>query len=125
MVMQPSQKVIVVVEDEWLIRMNAADHLKSYGFEILEAGNSLEALEFLHLHHWAIALLFTDVHMPGDMNGLELARHARAHWPWIAILIASGQARLSQDDIPAGSRFLSKPYDIEHMAAHVRELVGV
>lgn len=114
--------MVIVVEDELLIRMDAADELRHSGFEVLEAGNANEAIDLLNLHHWTIAVLFTDVHMPGEMDGLELAHHASTHWPWIAVLIASGHARLTESDLPLKSRFLPKPYEVRHMATHVREL---
>lgn len=117
--------VVVVVEDEFLIRLHVVNVLTNDGFEVIEADNSDEALAILRKHHEAVQVLFTDVHMPGEMDGLALAHHARQHWPQLGILIASGQARLAKEDLPAGSRFLNKPYQSQHVVKHVRELVNV
>ena len=69
-------------------------------------------------------LLFTDIVMPGEMNGLELAHHARTHWPWIAQLITSGRGAPALNTFPVGSRFLQKPYEIDNVVAHVRALTA-
>ncbi len=107
-----------------LIRLDMVEVLHNDGFDVIEADNASDALSILRQQHESIHVLFTDVHMPGGMNGMELAHHARRHWPAIGILIASGQARPAQDDLPAGSRFLAKPYENHHVVKHVRELAG-
>jgi CheY-like chemotaxis protein len=122
--MERRQITIVVAEDEVLIRMNAVDFLTEAGFEVIEAGHADEALTILGDQAADIHLLFTDVHMPGTMNGLELAHHARAHWPWIALLVVSGHAKPNTEELPEGSRFLTKPYDLDQVIGHVRELVA-
>jgi CheY-like chemotaxis protein len=114
--------VVVIAEDEVLIRGMAVDMLTDEGFEVIEAGHAEEALAILELQAADIHILFTDIHMPGPMDGLELAYHARSHWPWIALLLASGKARPAE--MPAGSRFLSKPYDLYHVVRCVRELTA-
>jgi len=116
------RKIILVVEDETLIRIVAMNALSDAGFHVIEAEHADIALDLLQLKATTIHLLFTDVHMPGTMNGLELARHANTCWPWIALLVASGQAKPHQTELPFGSRFLAKPYNLEHVVAHVREL---
>jgi two-component system, response regulator PdtaR len=120
-----SSLIVVVAEDEALIRMMAVDVLTDEGFEVIEARHAEEALTILKSQAADIQLLFTDIHMPGPMDGLELAHHARSHWPWIALLLASGKARPTLAEMPAGSRFLSKPYDADHVVTHVRELMAV
>jgi CheY-like chemotaxis protein len=105
--------------------MDAVELLANDGFDVVEAPTANDALAILKQRHLSIHVLFTDVHMPGGMDGLSLAHHARQHWPWIGILIVSGKARLSQSDLPAGSRFLSKPYDSDHVVKHIRELAEV
>lgn len=106
-----------------LIRMTAVEALVGAGFEVIEAGHATDALRVLTSQADAVQALFTDVHMPGGMTGLELAHHVRGHWPWIALLVASGTARPAHDEIPPGARFLPKPYDLDHVVRHVRELV--
>lgn len=116
--------VVVIAEDEPLIRMMAVDVLTDEGFEVIEATHADEALAILEAQAANIHMLFTDVHMPGSIDGLELAHHARTHWPWIALLVASGRAKPQADEMPARSRFLSKPYHPSHVVAHVRELTA-
>ena len=112
---------VLVVEDEALIRLSVVDALADAGLSVLEAENATEALALLRTHATDIRALFTDIHMPGPMNGLDLVHLARRHWPWIAVLVASGQARLGPDDLPPGARFLPKPYNEERVIAHIRQ----
>jgi DNA-binding NtrC family response regulator len=120
----PKNKIIVV-EDEALIRLDAVDALINDGFDVIEADNADAALALLHHHNGSIHVLFTDVHMPGTLSGLELAHCARRHWPLISILIVSGQTPLLRADLPARSRFLSKPYESQDILAHIREMMGI
>lgn len=115
--------VILVAEDDTLIRMMAVDALTDAGFSVIEAAHADDALSILTARADAVRALFTDIHMPGELNGLALAHHVRGHWPWIALLVASGKARPTAEEMPAGTRFLSKPYDPNHVVRHVRELV--
>lgn len=69
-------------------------------------------------------VLFTDIHMLGGINGIELAHHTHGHWPWIGVLIASAQAQPIPAELPTGSRFLAKPYQCDHLVNHIRELVA-
>jgi CheY-like chemotaxis protein len=115
---------IVVVEDEFLIRMLAVEALTNAGFVVLEAEHAAGALVHLKLQADTTSVLFTDIHMPGKMDGLGLAHHAREHWPWIEQLITSGLATPVAGDIPSKSRFLSKPYELDNVVAHVRALTA-
>ena len=115
--------VVLVAEDGTLTRMVAVDALTDAGFVVIEAGHADEALSLLTAQAIEVHALFTDIHMPGTMTGLELAHHVRGHWPWIALPMASGKARPTPEGMPAGSRFLPKPYDPNHVVRHVRELV--
>jgi len=122
--MRSEPKTVVVAEDEALIRMLAVEVLTGAGFAVIEAGHAEEALAALQARFWAIHLLFTDIHMPGPMNGLELAHHVRGAWPHIALLIASGKDKPLPAKLPAGSIFLTKPYDPDHVVAHARTLTA-
>jgi CheY-like chemotaxis protein len=122
--MSDRPKIVVVAEDETLIRMLAVDVLIDAGFAVIEAGHADDALAILNSQATDIHVLFTDIHMPGSMDGLELAHHTRRHWPWIALLVASGKGKPSFAELPPGSRFLSKPYEPSHVVAHVRELIA-
>jgi|ERR1700722_18386988 CheY-like chemotaxis protein len=117
-------KIVVVVEDEFLIRELAVDVLTEAGFRVIEACHAEQALSILERQAEGVCVLFTDIDMPGHMDGLQLAHHAHHHWPWICLLVASGLAAPTKGDLPPGSRFLPKPYDPVHAIKHIQELVG-
>ncbi|WP_158747695.1 response regulator [Acidisphaera sp. L21] len=114
--------LVLIVEDEALIRMTAADALTAAGFEVIEAEHAAEALVHLGKHARDIAVLCTDVHMPGEMDGITLAHHACLHWSWIGLLVVSGKASPKVGELPALSRFLAKPYDVDVLVTHVGHL---
>ena len=115
--------VILVVEDEMLLRMRAVDMVEDAGYLPVEAVDADEALTILQSRS-DIALLFTDIQMPGSMNGLQLALAVHERWPRIKIILASGQLKLSKLDIPENSRFFAKPLDSGDMVAEIREMLG-
>ncbi|MGD0434572.1 MAG: response regulator, partial [Acetobacteraceae bacterium] len=117
-------KIVLVAEDQMLVRMEAADALTLQGYEVMEVDGADDALAVLEARAADIGVLFTDIQMPGSMDGLALAHHARRNWPWIGLLIASGKERPSSTEMPAGCRFLSKAYDPDHMVDQVRELIA-
>ena len=119
-----STVVVLVAEDEPLVRGVAIETLSDAGFLAVEARHADDALDILAAQNERVHVLFTDVHMPGAMDGLALAHHTRRHWPWIAVLVASGCARPKRHEIPAGTRFLAKPYSLGAMVRHIRELVA-
>lgn len=114
---------ILVVEDETFVRMDAVEMLRDAGFDIVEAVNADEAIRLLAMHS-DIRLIFTDIDMAGSINGLELAAIARNRWPSIRIVLTSGQCNVQAGDLPAGARFLSKPYQPAHIIRAVRELIN-
>ena len=101
--------VVLIVEDELLLRELVVEFVEEAGFVALEAGDADEAVALLEARS-DIAVLFTDINMPGSMDGLKLAHAARDRWPSIKILVASGQLRLGPSDLPSNSVFLGKPY---------------
>ena len=115
--------VVLVVEDEILTRMDTADIVRSAGYEVVEASNADEAIDILQ-SGLEIDVVFTDVQMPGSMDGLRLATAVRDRWPPIKIITASGRIRIRDEDLPSGSRFLPKPYSARDVVAHLRELTG-
>jgi CheY-like chemotaxis protein len=126
MIDAPSSKsppVVLVVEDEPLLRMMAVEVVEEAGFVALEAGNADEAV-FLLESRSDIALLFTDINMPGSMDGLKLAHAVRGRWPPIKILLVSGQVRFQPSQLPPSSRFVGKPYHAAAMVEELRSLVG-
>ena len=118
--MDSQPKVVLVVEDEWLIRESLVEVLAQAGFRVLQAAHGEDALATMQEHGPAIDLLFTDIRMPGRLDGLELARRARALLPGLAILIASGNWVPTPGDLPAGSFFLAKPYSFRELPGQLR-----
>ncbi|RIX98702.1 response regulator [Aureimonas flava] len=100
---------VLIVEDEPLIRVDAIDMVADEGFAVCDAPNAAKALVILESRD-DIGILFTDIDMPGEMDGLDLARTVRKRWPHIAIIIVSGHTRLTDADVPNGGMFFSKPY---------------
>ena len=103
------RNVVLVVEDEPFVRMFGADLLEEAGFDVLQACNADEALRLLEVHP-EVRVVFSDVEMPGSLDGLGLARHICQHWPRIGIVLTSGH-RIRVEMIPQEGRFLAKPYD--------------
>ena len=116
--------VVVVVEDEPLILMAIADYLMEEGFQVLEARQADEALATIALDPAIVHVLFTDVQMPGEMDGIALSHHVKAHWPWIGLLVTSAHVTPQAEDLPEGSRFLRKPYHRAHVVDRIRELAA-
>jgi two-component system, response regulator PdtaR len=116
--------VVLIVEDEFLLRMNAVEMISEAGFDVIEAGNADEAITILEART-DIHVVFTDIQMPGSMDGLKLARFVRDRWPPIKIVATSGFVRVGKDDLPEGGRFIPKPYHPEYIVAILRELTAV
>ena len=114
---------VLVVEDEMVLRMRAVDIVEDAGFTAVEAVNADEALSILE-ERSDIALLFSDIQMPGSMDGLKLAYAVHARWPAIKIILVSGQIELSDTDKPANSLFFNKPLVVKQMIAQLRAMVG-
>jgi CheY-like chemotaxis protein len=108
---------VLVVEDEALIRMDLVKILEDAGYRTFEASSAAGAIGILERHS-EIRVVFTDVHMPGTMDGLELARHVRERWPPTIIVISSGKVAPQPDEMPEGVSFLAKPYE-EHKLTKV------
>jgi DNA-binding NtrC family response regulator len=106
---QPSSPVILIVEDDLIILMHAASFLGDAGFQTVTASNADAAVLILGAR-LDIRLVFTDVDMPGSMNGMKLASAVRKRWPPIELIITSGKPGPSAADLPARGLFFSKPY---------------
>ena len=102
--------VCLVVEDEPLLRLDAADIARQTGYDVVEAENADVAISILESRN-DIRVIFTDINMPGSMDGLKLAAAVRDRWPPIEIIVTSGVHKLSTADLPERGVFLSKPYD--------------
>src|SRR5918997_7083862 len=115
--------VILVVEDEALVRMLAVDVLEEAGFDVIEAPNADYAVLVLDKRE-DIRVVFTDVDMPGRLNGFQLARHVQDHHHRVRVIIGSGKCRPGPDDIAPGMIFLQKPYPLETLVQEVRRLAA-
>ena len=115
--------VVLVVEDEMLLRMRTVDMVEDAGFTSVEAVDADEAVAILESRS-DIALLFTDIQMPGRMDGLKLAHAVHERWPPIKIIVVSGQLKLASIDIPADSRFFGKPLEAREMIVEMQSMIG-
>lgn len=124
MVNSENQSVaVLVVEDEPLIRMDTVSSLESAGFKVYEAENAADAIRSLELHD-EIQLIFTDVNMPGSIDGLKLAHYVRGRWPPVKIIVTSGYAKIQNSDLPTGALFIEKPYTSKNIAHKMNELLA-
>jgi CheY-like chemotaxis protein len=103
-------QAVLIVEDEPLVRMGAVKIIEDAGFEVVEAASADEAMRILECRS-DIRVVFTDIHMPGSMDGLKLAHAVRNRWPPIKIIVTSGRGLITERDLPEGGRFFAKPYD--------------
>jgi CheY-like chemotaxis protein len=115
--------VVLVVEDEMLLRMRTVDMVEDAGFTSVEAVDADDAVAILESRS-DIALLFTDIQMPGSMDGLKLAHAVHERWPPIKIIVVSGQLKLASIDIPADSRFFGKPLEAREMIVEMQSMIG-
>jgi two-component system, response regulator PdtaR len=115
--------VILIVEDEFLIRVATAEAIRDAGFEVVEAAHADAAITILESRS-DIRVVFTDIHMPGSMDGAKLAHAIRNRWPPVRIIATSGRVALETLDLPAGSLLFPKPYIAEHIAWTLHALTG-
>ncbi|MEA3039049.1 MAG: two-component system, response regulator PdtaR [Sphingomonadales bacterium] len=114
---------VLIVDDEPLIRMAAADTVADAGVASFEAADGGEALELIE-EHPEIALVVTDVEMPG-MDGVTLARRACTLRPELGIIVTSARGEVSRPDLPRGGAFLAKPYGTRQLLALIRDKLGL
>jgi CheY-like chemotaxis protein len=117
-----ARPVVLVTEDEPLVRMLATDVLTEAGFKVFEAVSADEALTLLAARP-DIQALVTDVNMPGSLDGFGLARTVRERWPGVGIIVLSGKMMPGPDDLPEAARFIAKPYPLAVLVREVRALV--
>ena len=115
--------VVLIVEDESLVRMMVIELFEDEGFEVLEATNADEALQVFERRN-DVSLLFTDVEMPGSIDGYALARWARIHRPAVKTMIVSGRAMPRAGDVPEGAAFVGKPYDHGDVMRRVQSMMA-
>jgi DNA-binding NtrC family response regulator len=116
---------VLIVEDEALIRAAIADMLQDRGFKVLEAANANEAIEIIEEANIEIDLVFTDVRMPGGMDGFGLVKWIQDSRPTVPVIVASGDIGRANDEnrVQLGDRFISKPYDLDRTEAKIREAI--
>ncbi len=115
--------LVLIVEDECLIRTYAAETIRDAGFEVIEASNADEAIVLLESRK-DIRVVFTDVQMAGSMDGLKLAHAVRDRWPPVQIIATSGHYAFQNGDLPTGTIFLPKPYSPHNIASALHTLTA-
>ena len=115
--------VVLIVEDEMMLRMRVVDMVEDAGYTPLEALDAAEAVAILESRS-DVALMCTDIQMPGQMGGVGLAHAVHERWPAIKIIVVSGQLKLQNLDLPPHSRFLGKPLNAGEVIAEMRDMIG-
>jgi CheY-like chemotaxis protein len=104
-----SKTVVLVVEDEPVLRMTVADLVEDAGFDVVEAANAKQAIQVLESRS-DVSIIMSDIDMPPGIDGMALVEIIRDRWPVIAIILVSGQMASANVRIPEGGVFFSKPY---------------
>jgi CheY-like chemotaxis protein len=115
---------VLVVEDEALIRMAIISELEDAGYIVFEAPNADAAIKIL-MANLDIKVMFTDIDMPGGVDGLKLAAAVRNRWPPIKIIVTSGYQTIGSKNLPVGGRFVQKPYHTRQVVQSISEMVGL
>ena len=121
--MTHSAPFALIVDDDPFILLDASDIVADAGFRTIEAASVAAAIMVLEQHWAEMRVLFTDVQMPGGRCGFSLAREAASRWPNIWIIVASGHAKPGPDDLPAGAKFIAKPFSAQVVHDHLREML--
>jgi two-component system, response regulator PdtaR len=118
-----SPTYVLVVEDEFFARLHAIQLVEDAGYLAIGASNADEAIAILEARR-DIRIVFTDIDMPGSMDGLKLAHAVRKRWPPIELIVTSGHFHLSEDDIPTRGRFFPKPYRDQEIISALRRFAA-
>ncbi len=120
-----SPAIVLLVEDEALLRMFVSDALREEGgFRVIEAANADEALTLLETAGDDVRVLVTDVEMPGSMDGFTFTRVVRKAWPHIGLVVVSGRMKPQRDEVPDGAVFLAKPFAVVDLLRAVQSVLG-
>ena len=111
-----------MVEDELFVRLITVQAIENAGYRVIEASSADEAIAILESRN-DIGVVFTDINMPGSLDGLRLAHAVRNRWPPIKIIATSGEAGVTEEDLPEGGRFFAKPYNSTQITNTIRELM--
>lgn len=118
-----ARRTVLVVEDEPLLLMNIADELSEAGFNVIESRNADHALRQFE-NRSGIEILFTDVDMPGSMDGLELGNIVRQRWPDVTVIITSGKLSTDEETLLSGALFIPKPYSATELVDAIKLVDG-
>ena len=113
---------ILVVEDDPLILMTAAEALRAAGFHVIEAESADEAAAILRAAATPVAMVFSDIETPGELDGVELANVICKAWPRMSVVLTSGRVKPCPSTLPQGVRFVPKPYDPAYVAVLMGEI---
>lgn len=116
-------KLVLVVEDDPLVLLSAVDTIEDAGYRVLEASNADDAIRLLEQHP-EIRIVFTDIEMPGSMDGIKLAAFIRDRWPPVEIIITSGRVLATDVALPERGIFLAKPYQSQELKAHLSRMAA-
>src|SRR5690349_20499121 len=116
---QQQRTSVLIIEDEPLLRICAADLAKEEGFNVHEAEDADQALLILEAY-FDITIVITDIQMAGSMDGLQLAAYAHDRWPPLRFIVISGQCHPTAADMPPGAIFFTKPYPFDAMRRALR-----
>lgn len=118
-----SRPYVLVVEDEFFSRFHAVNLVEAAGYRAIEASDADEAIAILEARK-DIGIVFTDIDMPGSMDGLKLARAVRDRWPPIELILTSGHFDVPESDIPKGGVFFSKPYRDDEIVSALQKFTS-
>lgn len=114
--------VVVVAEDDPILRLDARQSLEHAGFEVFDAADAPSALAEFQVRD--VDVLFTDIQMPGPYGGLDLARRVHERWPQVALFVTSGAVKVTTAQMPDDGRFIPKPYSIDAVVKEMCDAVG-
>ena len=114
---------MLVVEDEFFSRLHAIDLVERAGFAAVEAATADEAIAILEARK-DIRIVFTDIDMPGSMDGLKLSHAIRKRWPPIELILTSGHFDIGDDQLPERGRFFPKPYRDDEIVSALRQFAA-
>jgi len=120
---QRADCAVLLIDDSITTRAPLGELLRAHGYQVFEAANADQAIKLLEVHQ-DIRVLFTDIDMPGSMDGLRLAEAVRNRWPPVKIIITSGHVKIRQEELPVDGHFFAKPYDAALVVSAMRNLVG-
>jgi len=115
--------IVLVAEDEALVRELSVGELQDAGYTVIEAANAGQALAILE-NGVAVDVLFTDVNMPGEIDGMVLAQLVHRRWPGVGLIVTSGKTDIPETDLPDDGRFIRKPYRLSEMSRMVGQIAG-